>query len=120
MTIQTKQVLKVARDLGHATNLEILQETQKAIPGISATTVHRITTRLINAGMLSKGPDIGGSMIIDANSSVHDHFVCKECVGIKDIKLDETARKEIKLQVPGLKLESSLTITGSCKYCNNH
>jgi Fe2+ or Zn2+ uptake regulation protein len=118
MTFQTKQVLQAAQQLGHATNSDILVLTRKTLPDISATTVHRITNRLVENGLLKFGPDIGGSMIIDSNTDTHDHFVCKQCQGILDIKVDTGARTHIQKQVPNLYKGASLTITGDCNTCH--
>ena len=97
MTYQTKLVLEAARQMGHGTNADILVYARQNIPEISATTVHRITGRLIKHGILRYGPEINGSRIIDANATPHDHFVCKECSGVKDIFLDDNARRQCPL-----------------------
>jgi len=117
MTHQTKLVLEAARDLGHSTNADILSRVRSTLPELSATTVHRITTRLVVAGLLNYGPDIKGSKTIDANIFPHDHFICEACDGIKDIKISEKSRKEIQGQVDDLVINSQLTITGDCKQC---
>lgn len=117
MTHQTKQVLQVANQLGHATNAEILLEVKKQLPNISATTIHRITTRLVINNMLALGPELNGSMTLDANTNQHDHFICKDCDGIKDIKISDTARKELQQQVDALLYSSVLSITGNCHQC---
>ncbi|HPR10473.1 MAG TPA: transcriptional repressor [Candidatus Saccharibacteria bacterium] len=117
MTYQTRQVLFTARKLHHATNSEILNEVRADLPDLSATTVHRITSRLISAGILAYGPEINGSKIIDANTSPHDHFVCEACYGIKDITISQQSRNELQKQVDSLVLKSRLTITGDCTQC---
>lgn len=119
MTHQTKQVLFSARKLGHATNAAIQHDVQKQLPDLSATTVHRITTRLIDNGLLALGPELNGSRIIDANAAPHDHFVCEKCDGIKDIVISEHSRKELQTQVDALVLHSRLTITGDCTQCKH-
>jgi Fur family transcriptional regulator, peroxide stress response regulator len=117
MTHQTRQVLFVARQLGHATNADILTKVREELPDLSATTVHRITTRLISAGLLANGPELNGAKIVDANTSPHDHFICEACDGIKDINISAQSRIELQQQVDSLVLQSRLTITGDCKQC---
>lgn len=117
MTHQTKMVLEAARELGHGTNADILNMVRTTMPDLSATTVHRITARLVGAGLLNYGPDINGSKIIDANTIPHDHFICESCSGIKDIQISEKSRKELQSQVDALVLNSQLTITGDCTQC---
>jgi Fur family peroxide stress response transcriptional regulator len=117
MTQQTRRVLFVARRLGHASNSQILSEVREQLPDLSATTVHRITTRLIAAGLLAYGPELNGSKIIDANTVPHDHFICDACSGIKDIHISQHSRNELQKQVDSLVLSSRLTITGDCTQC---
>lgn len=117
MTQQTRRVLFTARKLGHATNSQILAEVKDQLPDLSATTVHRITNRLIHAGLLSQGPELNGSKIIDANTEQHDHFICDACSGIKDIHISQHSRNELQKQVDSLVLSSRLTITGDCTQC---
>ena len=117
MTHQTKEVFRIVQDFGHATNAQILEETQKCLPGLSATTVHRITKRLIENDMLSYGPDVNGCKTIDINISRHDHFICPECNVIKDITIGSQARDELQKQVKARISESTLTISGNCFAC---
>ena len=119
MTHQTKQVLFSARKLGHATNAAIQHDVQTQLPDLSATTVHRITTRLIENGLLALGPELKGSRIIDANVMPHDHFVCEQCDGIKDVIISDHSRRELQQQVDALMLQSRLTITGDCTQCKH-
>ena len=117
MTHQTKAVLNAAQALGHATNSDILAAVRETLPDLSATTVHRITTRLITAGLLSYGPELRGSKIVDANTNRHDHFICEACNGIKDITISDKSRRELQSQVDSLIMQSQLTITGDCANC---
>lgn len=117
MTHQTKLVLEIAQEFGHATNAQILEAVRQKLPDLSATTVHRITTRLVTAGLLSYGPEIKGSKIIDANTDMHDHFVCESCDGVKDVYISSQSRQELQKQVDALVLQSQLTITGDCTRC---
>lgn len=118
MTPQTKAVLQCVQQLGHATNRQILSDVSKIFPNLSATTVHRITSRLVNCGMLAKGPEIGGSITIDSNLNSHDHFICSNCNGLKDVYLSKDLHKLLQDQT-GLSIKSSeLIIYGNCSNCN--
>ena len=117
MTHQTKIVQQAAIKFGHSTNAQLLVESKKQLPDISATTVHRITSRLITRGLLAEGPELNGSRIIDANITPHDHFVCEACFGIKDIELPKGLRTSLQKQVSGFLHESRLTIKGDCHNC---
>ena len=120
MTQQTKLVLATVKKFGHATNSTILIYADKKMPGLSATTVHRITNRLITNGFLSRGPYINNSTVIDANIKPHDHFVCYKCGGVKDIYLPVSIRKSLQKQVPGFEGSTQLTISGDCVKCLSH
>lgn len=117
MTPQTIAVLEATRQLGHASNHGILQLVRQKFPKLSATTVHRITLRLIANGILAKGPEINGVRLIDANTSSHDHFLCSGCDGIKDVQISSKTKsllvKEIKVEVA----PSNFVIFGDCSNC---
>ncbi len=117
MTPQTILVLGIAKKLGHSTNSEILSEANKKFPSLSATTVHRITKRLISHELLAEGPKINGQIIIDSNTLLHDHFLCNDCLGIKDLTINNTIRDQIKSELGVERLPTSLTIYGDCKSC---
>jgi Fe2+ or Zn2+ uptake regulation protein len=117
MTPQTKAVIEYVNRCGHATNKQILTSIRSNFPNLSATTVHRITQRLVLAGLLARGPEIEGSMIVDSNLMAHDHFVCKNCNELKDIYINDVIRSDIQKQT-GLSIATSqLTIFGDCTSC---
>lgn len=117
VTPQTRLVLTIANNLGHATNAEILQHSRKVNKDISATTVHRITKRLVNSGALGSSVQADGSILIDANNSTHDHFVCIGCGGVKDFVISENLRYQLA-QSAGIEIMPlRLTIYGDCKNC---
>lgn len=119
MTPQTRAVIEYVRSYGHATNKQILLSIRSSFPDLSATTVHRITQRLILAGLLARGPEIGGSTTVDGNLKSHDHFICKNCNGLKDIYLNGAIRSNIQKQT-GLSVATSrLTIFGDCTNCRS-
>lgn len=117
MTPQTIAVLQVAQQLGHANNLQILVKVRQNFPTLTPTTVHRITSRLIENGLLAAGPQINGARLIDANTTVHDHFLCSDCDGIKDFNINSSVREAIKTELQIKKLPRSLTIYGDCDAC---
>ncbi len=118
MTHQTLVVQRAINKFGHSTNSQLVAECRKILPEISATTVHRITSRLIQRGALAYGPEINGSRLVDINIKPHDHFICDGCMGVKDILIPDNLRESIKKQVPGLISGASLTIRGECNSCN--
>ena len=117
MTPQTIAVLSATRQLGHGTNLTILMEVRKSLPELTATTVHRITNRLIANKILAYGPELHGVRLVDANTIPHDHFMCSGCNGIKDIKINPQIRLSIKKEAGIKVVPNTLTIYGDCDTC---
>jgi Fur family transcriptional regulator, peroxide stress response regulator len=110
-----KQVLSAS---GHLTNAELLRELQKAYPDVSATTVHRATTRLANRGEIGIAPaSIDGSMRYDANLIPHDHFLCNSCGILRDTDVRGDILPVLEASIGGCSISGRLTISGICKNC---
>ncbi|MCA1807596.1 MAG: hypothetical protein LC687_07095, partial [Actinobacteria bacterium] len=68
-TKYTDAVRTATTQLGHASNSDIIEMLRADYPDISATTVHRITTRLHDSGELSLAPSKeDGAMRYDSNT----------------------------------------------------
>ena len=121
MTRQTKYTKAVTahmRKLGHATNMQLLESMRTSYPELSATTIHRITTRFLQQGLIHHAPpDKDGSMRFDTNLSPHDHFVCTACGGIRDIDVADEITPLVSNALGGCKITGRLLIHGSCKSC---
>ena len=120
---QTKYCLDIERQLkilGHATNAELLVLLQKKYPNLSATTVHRATTRLAERGVISLAPPTNdGSMRYDANISQHDHFQCSSCGVLKDTNIRDKIIPILEASINGCTISGPLIINGICKKCQN-
>ena len=120
---QTKYCLDIERQLkilGHATNAELLVLLQKNYPNLSATTVHRATSRLAARGVISIAPPASdGSMRYDANISQHDHFQCSSCGILKDTYVRDKIIPILEASIDGCTISGQLTINGTCKKCQN-
>jgi len=117
-TKYTKELLLAISELGHATNAELLDKLTGVFPDLSATTVHRSSARLAERGLLGVAPpDMQGSMRYDANTKPHDHFVCTNCGGIRDIVVAENIIPTISSALGGCKITGRLLIQGSCETC---
>lgn len=117
-TPQTILVLDVLRSIGHATNAQLLRAAQSEMPGLSATTVHRITTRLINdkrIGVVRVSSD--GAMVLDATPEPHHHFVCLCCENICDIAIPGGLITSLRDQVCYEVEMEALVVSGRCKKC---
>ncbi len=109
------------RHSGHATNAQILQHLRQSYPDLSATTVHRITTRLLERGTIACAPLSKDHAIrFDTNLEPHDHFQCTRCDRIQDVVLPKELFDSIQQTMGGCKLSGRLTVQGACKKCVMH
>lgn len=104
---------------GHITNAEILEKLSTEYPNLSATTVHRITARLLECGkikLVPSGPDSGRRF--DITLTPHCHFRCKYCDELRDADFDDEvwdfARKKFGDEYTDF---DDLTVTGTCRKC---
>ena len=106
-------------EAGHATNAQLLDVIRAHHPAVSATTVHRVTTRLLDAGELQLAPTgADGAMRFDTNTAAHDHFMCVSCGKLRDAVLPLSVRETIEQQIgDGCEISGSLTVSGICKNC---
>lgn len=114
-------VLSALRELKHATNLDLLEEIRKSYPAVSATTIHRVTARLKDRGVIGCAPkSADGSERYDINPIPHHHFVCTSCSRICDVPDTDEART-VMYQLKNLNEEcaiaGTLTMQGICKRC---
>lgn len=105
-------------DMGHATNTELLTGLRKTYPGLSATTVHRATTRLASRGIVSVAPSShDGSMRYDTNVVPHDHFCCTNCGMLRDADVKHKVAPILESAIGDCHISGRLTISGICKQC---
>lgn len=111
-------VLDAIKHLGHASNACLLDIVRKDLPQVSATTVHRITTRLVEEGLIGTTKIVcSGSVILDSNTQPHQHFRCEECNQLQDVYIDASLLSLVQGQVEDLSQFSSIVINGKCKKC---
>lgn len=116
-TPQTVAVLGALSELGHATNLELKRAIKAAFPEVTASTVHRITERMVDSKLAAYGPSLGGVKVIDRNTDKHDHFFCSACEKLIDINLKDETVDDIQSQLPSRLMRSSIVISGVCEAC---
>lgn len=105
--------------IGHATNAELLVMLLKVFPGVSATTVHRATSRLASRGKITVAPPAkDGSLRYDANLLPHDHFMCSNCGRLLDTDVKAKVVPILESAINGCNIAGRLTITGICKDCD--
>lgn len=114
-------VYEALQTLKHATNLELLQKAQGLYPEVSATTIHRVTARLKERGVIGCAPKTAnGAERYDRNPKPHHHFICQSCGRICDVPESIEAERIIR-QLERLSgecaLAGALTMQGICKVC---
>lgn len=104
---------------GHASVADILAHLRERHPLLSATTVHRITSRLLERGRLAVAPSTHDSVRrFDNATQPHDHFMCSRCDLLRDAQLADELRPVIERAVgDGCRISGSLVVTGICKNC---
>lgn len=111
-------VLEAVTSAGHVTNAELIKILGTMYPDISATTIHRSTARLQERGLITYAPSASdGSMRYDANTSAHDHFICSNCGGLRDIDIANDVIPVVSKALGGCKITGRLVINGSCESC---
>ena len=117
-TKYTQAVTLYLNEVGHATNNQILSYLQLSYPHLSATTVHRITARMVNRreiGIAPSGKD--NTMRFDSNIKPHDHFQCMHCDRLRDIDLPKEILNFVQEKLGNCKIDGRLQIQGSCSKC---
>lgn len=118
ITKNCKEIEQTLRSLGHASNTEILTALRKDNPTLSATTVHRATSRLASRGVIGIAPTYtDGSMRYDANTKPHDHFVCSSCGILRDTDIKDQVIPILQSYMNDCVISGRLTISGECKNC---
>ena len=91
------------KQLGHATHADIMQYYTDRYIQVSATTIHRITQRLVEDGEIVLAPKTkDGDKRFDANM--------KPCPA--------PCRKILQAQLCNCVLDGSLTVHGECQECS--
>lgn len=117
-TKYSKAILQHINEYKHASNADLLTVLEKRFPAISATTIHRASSRLYKQGRLALAPsDYHGAMRYDSNLSSHDHFLCDRCDGICDIDIADIVLPALNEALVGCKITGRLVIHGTCESC---
>ncbi len=120
-TKYTKEIEEIISIFGHATNMQILTKLRINYPEVTATTVHRVTARLAEHGVIQEAPhDKNGAIRYDSNTIPHDHFLCQSCGGIRDIDIAKKVKPLISSALGGCRITGRLVIYGSCETCLLH
>lgn len=122
-TKYTTAVIDALAQLKHATNLELLQKVRRQYPEVSATTIHRVSARLRERGIIAGAPKpADGSVRYDTNPEAHHHFMCMYCGRVCDVPETAKARaiiKQLKELSADCAIAGTLTMQGVCTRCKD-
>jgi Fe2+ or Zn2+ uptake regulation protein len=117
-TKYTKDLKTYFKNFNHSTNQQALNYLRLSYPDLTATTVHRITTRLIEQKLLKLAPmNRDRVRRFDSNLKDHDHFHCRNCDLLRDIELPRGIIDQLQDLLGNCKISSDLTISGLCRNC---
>lgn len=106
--------------VGHATNADLLERLRSKYSDLTATTIHRITARLVERSKLAIAPVANGNVKrFDANIEPHDHFHCGNCDMLRDVVIADEIRPILERSIGGdCRISGNLVISGLCKSCS--
>lgn len=111
-------VLSYLQKHNHSTNLQIVEGLRKTFPELSKTTVHRVTTRLIEQGKIRCAPaNSDNAARFDNNVLQHDHFNCRKCDRLRDIQIPRSLINNVQAQLGKCRIDGPVVITGVCSRC---
>lgn len=115
-----KAIKAELKGIKHATNKELLDLLRSQYNNLSATTVHRATTRLANRGEIGIAPTTNdGSMRYDYNSTPHDHFLCLSCDKLRDVSMGDQIKPLVEKAFDGCSISGPLLVSGVCTDCQD-
>ena len=103
----------------HPTADAVYASIREEFPNISLGTVYRNLNLLVELGEAQKLAFGDGKDHFDADTSLHYHFVCRDCGQVYDMELDEMADLNTSVQAaaPGKIDSHSILFYGRCYSC---
>ena len=103
----------------HPTADAVYASIREEFPNISLGTVYRNLNLLVELGEAQKLAFGDGKDHFDAYTSLHYHFVCRDCGQVYDMELDEMADLNTSVQAaaPGKIDSHSILFYGRCYSC---
>lgn len=121
VTKYTVAVLAYLQHHNHSTNLQIVEGLREESPGLSKTTVHRVTARLLDQGKVRCAPPTrDNASRFDSNLLPHDHFNCRSCDRLSDIQVPRELLHNVQEQLGKCRIDGSVVLSGLCGRCIHH
>ena len=122
MTPQRLVVLRILRDATrHLSPLEIGQQAQLAMPGITEATVYRTLNFLTEQGFVLAAHVGNGQLVYEIAGHDHHHLICRSCGGTQEIDHTELQALYQRFQFStGYRIDSiHVTFFGLCPACQS-
>jgi Fur family peroxide stress response transcriptional regulator len=119
-THQRYLIFQVVMSLGdNPTPEEVFEHVRRSIPSISLATIYKNIDTFVNHRMLRDISPNYGSRRVESASAPHDHFVCRICRRVFDIKKHTRLAAPAKSDLPeGAAFEYYLVeLVGVCRSC---
>ncbi len=98
---------------------EVFEFVRRSIPSISLATVYKNIDTFVNHQMLRDISPNYGSRRVESTSTPHDHFVCRMCRRVFDVRKHTMLPAPTKSDLPaGAAFEYHLVeLVGTCRSC---
>ena len=119
---KTKQKIEIMNFLAstktHPRAEDVFEVVKKKLPDISLATIYRNLDSFVEQGQaICLNEKVKR---FDANTSIHNHFICEKCGMIYDIYQDFNTKNKIKNKKNISKINSeNITFYGICKKCKS-
>ena len=121
-TRYTEIVCIALEHLKHATNDQILDIARQVYPEVSITTIHRVTERLKERGVIKSAPNTADkSERFDVRADDHHYFMCTNCSRLCNVPNNTEVQKAIetlKAFSNSCQVASIATLQGLCHGCS--
>ena len=108
----------LCRSLEHPTADQLLRLARELVPTLSRATVYRNLQKLVEDGRVRVVAWEGRSARYDARLDSHDHFICRSCDRVLDVKQAKPRAETHPSRVAGHRVDGrSVTYFGFCQEC---
>jgi Fe2+ or Zn2+ uptake regulation protein len=92
MTPQRLAILRILDESAcHLTPLEVYQQAQQNLPGITEATVYRTLAFLTEQGLVLAAHVGGGQMVYEIAGRDHHHLICRKCGQTQEVGHEQLA-----------------------------
>lgn len=120
LTPQRVAVLRILEESGkHLSPVEVYQQAQEALPGITETTVYRTLDFLVKQGLALPAHIGNGQYVYEYARRNHHHLICRDCGDMLEINHEALQALYRQFQEStGYQIETiHLTFFGQCPRC---